>query len=85
LVARLHSDDKLFTGPQTVTAELGGRVVARVQVPQRTAETPMRVPLRGSRCDVRFTVTPTAVPAEVRAGSSDTRELGIRVLGFEQR
>jgi hypothetical protein len=44
----------------------------------------MRVPLHGSRCVVRFHVTPTAVPARVQSGSDDTRRLGIRVLGLDR-
>ena len=33
---------------------------------------------------VRFSVTPTAVPAQVQATSDDTRRLGIRVLALDR-
>jgi hypothetical protein len=57
-----------------------------VQVRPEVEETVLTVPLEGSeRCTVRFRVTPTAVPAQVRAGSEDTRRLGVRVLGFGRR
>lgn len=86
LRVRLQSDFNLFEKPQTVVASAGGREVARVQVRPEVEETVLTVPLEGSeRCTVRFSVTPTAVPAQVRVGSEDTRRLGVRVLGFARR
>ena len=83
LVVRLQSDARLFTRPQTVTARSGGRVFT-ARVGQAAEETTMRVPLEGERCLVRFTVTPTAVPARVQETSDDTRRLGIRVLSLDR-
>jgi hypothetical protein len=86
LRVRLQSDFNLFEQPQTVVASAGGREVARVKVRPDVPETVLNVPLEGSeRCAVDFRVTPTAVPAQVRAGSEDTRRLGVRVLGFVRR
>ena len=88
LRVRLASDPNLFFGKvQTVTASSGGRVLARRRVSQDVDETVMNVPLSGDggRCTVSFRVTPSAVPAEVRSQSEDTRRLGIRVLGLDRR
>jgi hypothetical protein len=43
------------------------------------------VPLaaRDGRCRVVFTITPTAVPAEVVPGSADDRVLGTHFFAFE--
>ena len=83
LLVRLQSDARLFTRPQTVTARSGDRVVT-ARVGQELDETTMRIPLEGERCLVRFSVTPTAVPARVQATSDDTRRLGIRVLALDR-
>ena len=48
--------------------------------PPVTLTVPLRA--RGGACSARFTVTPTAVPAESVAGSSDERELGVHFVGF---
>lgn len=74
----------LHPRPQTVVATVGGREAARATVPVGATDAHLRVPLEPSegRCEVRFTVTPTAVPAEVLP-STDTRELGVQFLGFE--
>lgn len=84
LVVRLQSDVRLFTRPQTVTATTGDRVVSR-RLRTDAEETTMSIPLDGERCVVRFSVTPTAVPAQVLATSDDTRRLGIRVLSLDRQ
>jgi hypothetical protein len=44
----------------------------------------LRVPLdpAGGRCTVRFTVTPTLVPADVIPGNNDERRLGAHFDSF---
>jgi hypothetical protein len=84
LLLRLQSDARLFNRPQTVTAAIGGRVVATKRVRPDEDETVFSVPLRGDRCVVRFSTTPTAVPARTQSTSDDTRRLGVRVLSFER-
>lgn len=79
----LTSDPHLFHAPQTVTASVRGHEVARRTVRPDALDAPLSVPLAGvgGRCVVRFTVTPTAVPAVV-LGGADTRELGIHFTSF---
>ena len=80
----LHSDPTLFAGRLTeVLATVEGRPVARVRVPPEGSVT-MRVPLEpsGDTCEVRFTVSPMLVPAEVLPGSKDRRELGVHFDSF---
>ncbi len=74
----------LFTQPQTVTAAVGGTVVAETRVAPGAVDQPLVVPLRSAngRCEVTFAITPTAVPAEV-VGGADTRELGIHFAAFQ--
>ena len=83
LLVTLTSDPHLFTRPQTVTAFVGGREVARTSVAPDETDRLLAVPLtaRAGRCEVRFAVSPTAVPAEV-VGGPDTRELGIHFTSF---
>ena len=80
----LQSDPSLFTRPQTVTALVRGREVARVRVaPKEPLE--LKVPLSPARgvCVVDFTVRPTAVPAVATKGQNpDTRVLGIHFTRF---
>jgi hypothetical protein len=47
-------------------------------------QTKLRVPLPEGRetCVVKFRVSPTAVPAEILAGSADRRELGAHFNAF---
>ena len=84
LLVGLHSDPTLFAGRLTrVAASVRGEPVARIVVGPVGSAT-LRVPLepvRG-RCRVRFTVTPTLVPAEVVPGSTDDRRLGIHFDSF---
>jgi len=87
LAAELQSDPALFREPNTVTARVGGRVVARAEVFSTLTKT-LRVPLEsdGATCVVRFTVANTAVPSVVTGGeSSDTRELGMHFNRFTYR
>ena len=80
LVALVGSDASLFTTPQTVTASTAGREVARATL-RPGATRRLTVPLRREQgvCNVKFAVSPTAVPADV-LGSEDGRELGVRFL-----
>lgn len=84
LTVSVTSDPVLFTRPQTVTAAVGGMVVAETRVAPRAADHPLVVPLQSAngRCEVTFAITPTAVPAEV-VGGGDTRELGIHFAAFQ--
>src|SRR6185503_18298481 len=86
LLVGLHSDPTLFAGRLTrVTASVRGKPVASIAVaPEGTAT--LRVPLEaeGGRCVVRFTVSPTRVPAEVIPGNTDDRELGAHFDSFVQ-
>jgi Dolichyl-phosphate-mannose-protein mannosyltransferase len=80
----LHSDPTLFAGRLTnVLATVGGRPVARRSIPPQGSVT-MRVPLEpvDGRCVVRFSVSPTLVPAEVITGNTDERELGAHFDAF---
>jgi hypothetical protein len=80
----LGSDAHLFRTLQLVSAYVGGRHVATTVV-GRYHERVLRVPLRRGlhgACTVRFRVAHTRVPARVIPGSTDTRHLGIRFLGF---
>jgi Dolichyl-phosphate-mannose-protein mannosyltransferase len=82
----LSGDTSLFTGPTTVTAFVAGRERARVRFGQADRPT-LRVPLVGrrGRCVVRFGISPTAVPGDVVAGSTDRRALGAHFDGFRFR
>jgi hypothetical protein len=80
----LQSDPHLFHRPQTVVARSAGRTV-RTTVDPRAKPATLEVPLargRGGVCRVRFSVTPTAVPARIQPGSTDTRVLGVHFLAF---
>jgi hypothetical protein len=79
----LSSDPSLFADPQTVTAYVDGREVARTRLrPNRTATLQVPLPEGRRTCVVRFRVSPTAVPAEVLEGSSDRRVLGAHFNAF---
>jgi hypothetical protein len=86
LLVGLHSDPTLFAGRLTrVTASVRGKPVASIAVaPEGTAT--LRVPLEAENgtCIVRFTVSPTRVPAEVIPGNTDDRELGAHFDSFVQ-
>jgi hypothetical protein len=82
----LSSDPSLFFEPQTVVARSNGKVVGRVRVgPYGAVHLGVPVsPAPGSTdCRVVYTVTPTAVPAEVSGGANpDPRELGVHFDRF---
>jgi hypothetical protein len=80
LAVTLSTDGRLFDGvAQTVTASTGPRVGLD---PARTSTLTTPVRSSGDTCSVRFTVDPTAVPAEVLPGSTDDRELGAHFTDF---
>ena len=84
VAVRLQSDPALFRGPNTVTATVGGSVVARASVPPLATRV-LRVPLepRGGTCVVRFTIGRTAIPAVVTNGvNTDPRALGMHFNRF---
>ena len=83
LEVSLSSDPSLFETRQTVTATVDGREVARILL-EPNEQSKLRVPLPEGRdnCVVRFRVSPTAVPAEVLAGSTDRRVLGAHFNAF---
>jgi len=87
LTVELGSDAQLFSSLQLVTAYVRGKLAGSALVgPYR--EERMHVPLvRGPHgaCTVRFRVAETREPAKVEPGSTDTRQLGIRFLGFSFR
>jgi hypothetical protein len=89
LTVELSSDDKLFLETQTVVARSNGREVGRVRLrPDGKAvlSVPVEPALGTTECRVVYTVTPTAVPAEVTAGESpDDRELGAHFNRFVYR
>lgn len=63
--------------PQTVVARQAGRVVGRGRV-RPGGQLFLRAPLtRADECTLQFEITPTWIPAESVAGSSDTRSLGL--------
>jgi hypothetical protein len=81
LTAAFGSDDKLFSGPQTVTA--AGRSVSFDPSDVGHLTVPLR-PVNG-RCRVTFTVSPTAIPALDHPESTDVRRLGARFIEFTYR
>ena len=82
----LQSDAALFTEPNTVTARVGGRVVARASVFATDGDDARAARPDGDSCIVRFTVSPTAVPTVVTGGQNpDPRELGIHFTRFTYR
>lgn len=84
LVVTLHSDPTLFSGQLTrVVASVGRRPVAATSVPPE-GSTLLRVPVTpaGDTCVVRFSVSPTRVPAEVIPGATDERRLGVHFDAF---
>jgi hypothetical protein len=82
LTVGVFSDPNLFHEQQTVLARVGGKVVATLRLNPIATER-LVVPLRprNGTCRVVFTVSPTAVPAEVGRGD-DPRELGAHFFDF---
>jgi hypothetical protein len=89
LSVELSSDANLFLEPQTVVARSNGRVLGRVTFPpdERAVLSVPVAPVPGTEeCRVVYTVSPTAVPAEVTAGGNpDPRELGAHFNRFVYR
>ncbi len=89
LSVSLSSDPGIFFEPQTIVARSNRREVGRVRLrPEDRAVLSVPVaPRMGTRdCRVVFTVTPTAVPAEVTGGDNpDPRELGVHFDRFVYR
>ena len=54
----------------------------RVPSPPDLGELRVPVEAKDGICEVRFTVTPTRVPAEELPGFTDTRRLGTHFVGF---
>ncbi|HEY1317309.1 MAG TPA: glycosyltransferase family 39 protein [Gaiella sp.] len=80
----LHSDPNLVGNELTqVLATVVGRPVARISV-AATGTARLRVPLTAvdGSCAVDFLVTPTRIPADRIAGSTDTRPLGVHFDSF---
>ncbi|HJU47412.1 MAG TPA: glycosyltransferase family 39 protein [Gaiellaceae bacterium] len=80
----LSGDATLFPRAQRVTARSGGRTVTAL-VPPPPGRAVLRVevtPDATGICRVAYTVTPTAVPAEVIPGNTDERELGTHFEAF---
>jgi hypothetical protein len=78
LTVAVASDARLFSRAQTVSSS--GRHVTF----SRSGSGELTVPLRPRTgvCRAVFTVAPTAIPALVEPGSTDTRTLGARFLAF---
>ena len=87
VAVRLSSDPSLFRKPQLVTATTtsGGRGAdAAIRVPP-AGSVVLRIPVTPDAkgvCVVRYTVSPTAVPADVIPGNTDDRVLGAHFNGF---
>ena len=86
LTVDLSSDPSLFSEPQTVVARSNGAIVGRVRL-QPTGHALLNVPVAPvpgtTDCRVRYTVSPTAVPAEVIGGTNtDDRVLGAHFNRF---
>lgn len=89
LEVEVSSDASLFPEPQTIVARRGGRVVSRLRLApgaRRIIRLRLDPDPRTENCAVAFTVTPTAVPAEVTGGANpDPRELGAHFNVFSYR
>jgi hypothetical protein len=87
VAVRLSSDPSLFKEPQTVTALAvsGNYAIAAGTAVPLAGSTVLRIPVRPDLkgvCVVRYTVRPTAVPADVIPGNTDDRVLGAHFNGF---
>jgi 4-amino-4-deoxy-L-arabinose transferase-like glycosyltransferase len=84
LTVAMSGDSMLFDGRKTtVTGRTVGAAPRAVSFPQDQLAR-LRMPLvpHTGHCVVRFSVSPTAVPAEVEPGSIDTRRLGTHFVTF---
>ena len=88
LLASVSSDPSLFTRPQAIVARTGHVVVRESLRPDeaKVLTVPVAPAAATGRCRVDFTVTPTAVPANVLDdGSTDERVLGAHFNRFLYR
>lgn len=89
LSVSLSGDAGLFIEPTRVVARSNGAVVGRVRFqPEGHAvlSVPVSPPAGSSDCRVTYTVTPTAVPAKITAGTNaDPRVLGAHFNRFVYR
>ena len=86
LTVDLSSDPSLFSEPQTVVARSNGAIVGRLRL-EPTGHALLNVPVEPvpgtTDCRVLYTVSPTAVPAEVIGGTNtDDRVLGAHFNRF---
>lgn len=79
LEVNLSSDGTLFQRAQRITTDTDRAVTLP---PGGTAQLVVPLVSQDGRCAVRFTVTPTAVPADVLPGSTDRRRLGAHFDSF---
>jgi hypothetical protein len=86
LTVTVNSDRDLHPHRQTIVATTGGRQIGRLVFKPRLVSKTLTVPLVPGKdhCSVLFSVSPTAVPADV-IHNLDTRPLGVRFLEFEYR
>jgi len=85
LSVRLGTDEHLFSTAQTVSAQVGNRVVAQIRIApsqQPVLIVPLRADADGT-CSVTFTMSQLRVPARVQPGSNDTRRLGAHFLAID--
>jgi hypothetical protein len=80
------SDRDLHPHVQTIVATAGTRELGRLSFRPDVAAKRLTVPLvpQNGLCAVTYTVSPTAVPAEV-THKADTRALGVRFLSFDYK
>jgi hypothetical protein len=83
LTVAVTSDPDLFPRGQLIVASVGGGIVRHVRGPPDGGTHYFSLPLaiQNGQCGVIFSVSPTAVPAQV-LGTPDMRELGIRFTEF---
>ncbi|MGH2935670.1 MAG: glycosyltransferase, partial [Gaiellaceae bacterium] len=83
LAVKVSSDQKLFPSPQTLTVT-GTTTGGTYSIAPGTSDRAFTFVLRpvNGVCRVAFAVSPTAVPAKIEPGSSDTRTLGLHFTPF---
>jgi hypothetical protein len=80
---RVNSNHGIHAGPVTVTPFDGDVAMPSTQVSETPAPTTIMVPLTANSgmCQIRFHVDPLVSPADA-IGTTDTRPLGLKILGF---
>jgi hypothetical protein len=83
LAVKVSSDQKLFPKPQALAVG-GTTTAATYSIAPGTTDRAFSFPLTPANgvCRVTFAITPTAVPARVEPGSTDTRALGLHFTPF---